>query len=329
MSREESRLGLAFATLLATSFGLGSAAAAAEQTDAQDAQSGKDQPPAEGDKDEGDLAKATQNPVADLISVPFQNNTSYNIGVNERASNTLNIQPVIPVHLSDSVLLISRIILPVIYQPDLSSTGGGTSGFGDTNPTFFFSPAKPGKLIWGVGPALILPTATQRSVGTGKWSAGPAAVALIQPGHWTIGVLASQVWSFAGPSDRSTVSLMTVQYFVNYNLAHAWYLSSSPILTFNWEAPSSEEWLVPFGGGIGKIFKLGKLPLNGSVQAYYNVRSDESTTLARWQARLQLAFLFPTGGSKPKPPEKEGAESGASALLTPAATLPRQPPPGN
>jgi hypothetical protein len=111
---------------------------------------------------------------------------------------------------------------------------------------------------------------------------------------------------------------MTVQYFVNYNLAHAWYLTSSPILTFNWEAPSSEEWLVPFGGGIGKIFKLGKLPLNGSLQAYYNVRSDESTTLARWQVRLQLAFLFPAAGSKPKPPAQEGSESSASALLTPA-----------
>jgi hypothetical protein len=143
-------------------------------------------------------------------------------------------------------------------------------------------------------------------------------------------VLASQLWSFAGPSDRSTVSLMTVQYFVNYNLAHAWYLTSSPILTFNWEATSSEEWLVPFGGGIGKIFKLGKLPLNGSLQAYYNVRSDESTTLARWQARVQLAFLFPAAGSKHKPPPKEGGgEAGASALLTPATPLLHAPRPGN
>ncbi len=122
---------------------------------------------------------------------------------------------------------------------------------------------------------------------------------------------------------------MTVQYFVNYNLAHAWYLTSSPILTFNWEATSSEEWLVPFGGGIGKIFKLGKLPINGSLQAYYNVQSDESSTLARWQARVQLAFLFPATGSKPKPPEKQGAESGASALLTAPATPPHAAPAGN
>ena len=324
MSGARLHLGLALGVLLSASFGL--SAAAAGQPEAQDA---KDQPSDQGDQEEGDLAKATQNPVADLISVPFQNNTNYNIGPNERASNTLNIQPVIPVHLSEKVLLISRIILPITYQPDLISTGGGTSGFGDTSPTFFFSPAKPGKLIWGAGPAFILPTATQRSVGTGKWSIGPSAVALIQPNPWTIGVLASQVWSFAGPSDRSTVSLMTVQYFVNYNLAHAWYVTSSPILTFNWEATSSEEWTVPFGGGIGKIFKLGKLPLNGSLQAYYNVRSDESSTIARWQARVQLAFLFPAAGSKPKPPEKEGSEGDASALLTSGA-IPLGPPhPGN
>jgi hypothetical protein len=322
MRRHGSHLGLALTSLLSVSLGLGRTAAAGDHPES------KDQPPDQEDQDEGDLAKATQNPVADLISVPFQNNTSYNIGANERASNTLNIQPVIPAHLGERVLLISRIILPITYQPDLTSTGGGTSGFGDTNPTFFFSPAKQGELIWGLGPAFILPTATQRAVGTGKWSVGPSVVALIQPSPWTIGVLASQVWSFAGPSDRSKVSQMTVQYFVNYNLAHAWYLSSSPILTFNWEAPSSEEWLVPFGGGIGKIFKLGKLPLNGSVQAYYNVRSNDSATLARWQARVQLAFLFPTGGSKPKPPEKEGGESGASALLSPAAPLPRAPHPG-
>ncbi|MES1205950.1 MAG: neuromedin U [Pseudomonadota bacterium] len=272
----------------------------------------KDQPSEQDDKDEGDLAKKVQNPIADLISVPFQNDTSYNIGPNERASNTLNIQPVIPVHLSESVLLISRIIMPISYQPNLDSTGGGSSGLGDINPTFFFSPAKPGKLIWGVGPAFVLPTATQRSVGTGKWSIGPAAVALIQPDPWTVGVLASQVWSFAGPSDRSNVSLMTVQYFVSYNLAHAWYLTTSPILTFDWEAASSDEWLVPFGGGFGKIFKLGKLPLNGSLQAFYDVRSSEATTLARWQARLQLTFLFPTASIKTK---KEDSEKSAGAEM--------------
>jgi hypothetical protein len=271
----------------------------------------------------GDLAKATQNPVADLISVPFQNNTNYNIGANLRAADTLNIQPVIPTHLGDHVLLISRIIAPIVYQPILTATAGATSGFGDLNPTFFFSPAKPGKLIWGVGPAFLLPTATQRDTGTGKWSLGPSAVVLVQPGKWTIGALGSQIWSFAGPEERSDVSLMTIQYFVNYNLPDAWYLSSSPILSFNWNAPSSEEWTVPVGGGIGKIFKLGKLPLNGTVQSFYNFRPEDSQTIGRWSLRLQLALLFPT--KKPKAKQNEEPSAASAQLSKPPAVTGQNP----
>jgi hypothetical protein len=279
-------------------------AGAAERDDSSD-QGGEEE------KSSGDLAKAVQNPIADLISVPFQNNTVYNIGQNERASDVLNIQPVIPIHLSTKVLLISRTILPIAYQPDLSSTGGGSSGVGDLNPSFFFSPVSKSKLMWGVGPTFILPTATQRAVGTGKWSGGPTAVALAQPGHWTVGVLASQVWSFAGPDDRSSVSAMTVQYFVNYNLPEAWYLSSSPILTFDWKAPASEAWVVPVGGGVGRIFKIGKLPLNGVVQTFYNFRPNDSQAIGRWQIRVQLAFLFPTKAAEAK--KKSGDEGNASA----------------
>jgi len=253
----------------------------------------------------GDLAKAVQNPIADMISVPFQNNTTYNIGSNERASNTLEIEPVIPVHLGQKLLLITRTIIPITYQPDLTSTGGGSSGVGDLNPSFFFSPQLGGKLIWGIGPTFLLPTATQRAVGTGKWSLGPTGVALIQPGKWTFGLLASQIWSVAGPDNRSSVSTMTVQYFINYNLPDAWYLSTSPIMTFNWKASSSEEWVVPIGGGVGKIFKVGKQPMNGQVQGFYNFRPEDSQTIGRWAARVQLAFLFPTKKPKPKPSEED------------------------
>jgi hypothetical protein len=276
----------------------------------------KDQPgesEAGGDDAEaGGLAKAVQNPVADLISVPLQNNTSYNIGPNERAQNTLNIQPVIPLHLSESLMLITRTILPIIYQPDVTSTGGGTSGVGDINPAFFFSPANPGKLIYGAGPIFSLPTATQRATGSGKWCVGPAAVVLVQPGHWTIGALASQVWSFAGPNDRSSVSFLSVQYFVNYNLAHGWYLSSAPIITADFESPGGDQWTIPFGGGVGKIFKLGKLPFNGTVQAYKNVRPNDGHTVASWQLRIQLALLLPTSKAKEKPQTEPGEASAAS-----------------
>jgi hypothetical protein len=272
-----------------------------------------------------DLAKAVQNPVADLISIPLQNNTSYNIGPNNRAQNTLNIEPVVPIHLGDKLLLITRTILPVVYQPDVTAQQGGTSGVGDLNPSFFFSPAKQGKLIFGVGPTFLIPTATQQATGTGKWSVGPAAVALIQPHPWTIGVLASQLWSFAGPSDRSSVNTFSLQYFVNYNLAHAWYLASSPIITANFAATGGDAWTVPFGGGVGKIFRLGKLPLNGQVQGFYNVRTNDDT-IARWQLRVQLAFLFPTGHEKKhKPEEKHDTETASAARATPAG--PRSSPP--
>jgi hypothetical protein len=292
-------------------------AAAAEPADTGE------KPAGDAEAEEKDLAKKVQNPVADLISVPFQNNTTYNMGPNDRAANTLNIQPVIPVHLSEDVLLISRIIVPIVYQPTLTSPGGGTSGVGDANPTFFLSPGRPGKLIWGVGPVFLLPTATQTAIGTGKWSVGPSAVGLLQTKHWTVGALANQVWSFAGLDNRSSVSLMTVQYFVNYNLPHAWYLSSSPILTFNWKASAGNEWTVPFGGGVGKILRLGKLPLNGEVQGYYNLRSADATEIGSWQIRIQLAFLFPT--EKPKPADRENQQQASASAPPPAG---RQPPGG-
>lgn len=159
------------------------------------------------------------------------------------------------------------------------------------NPTFFLSPGKPGKLIWGVGPAFVLPTATSKFLGQGKLSIGPSFVALLQPGHWTIGALANNVWSVAGPSDRSAVNQMLIQYFINYNLSKGWYISLSPIITANWKAQSGNIWTVPVGGGIGRIFKLGLQPVNVSAQFYGN--AAHPTDGSPWGMRLQIAFLFP------------------------------------
>jgi hypothetical protein len=171
-----------------------------------------------------ELAKKTQNPVADLISVPFQNNWNFNAGFHHnKMIYVLNVQPVIPINLSDEWNLITRIIMPIINQPSLFPTLGGVvpsttgTGFGDFNPTFFLSPAKPGELIWGVGPTITLPTATDRDLGTGKWSMGPAGVALTMQGHWVFGALMNNQWSFAGWGDKP-VNAMLLQWFVNYNL---------------------------------------------------------------------------------------------------------------
>jgi len=242
------------------------------------------------------LQKATQNPVANLISVPLQDNTNFGVGPYNGTQNVLNIQPVIPVQLTPNWNLINRVILPVVWQPYTGSNPAnaslGTFGLGDLNPTVFLSPAHPGKFIWGVGPAFVFPTATDPTLGQGKWSIGPSFVVLAQPGHWTLGLLVNNVWSFAGESNRPTVNQFLAQYFVNYNLSDGWYLTSAPIITANWAAAQAKDvWTVPFGAGIGKITKVGLQPINLQISAYGNVAHPAGTS--PWGIRLQLAFLFP------------------------------------
>ena len=164
------------------------------------------------------LQKATQNPVASLISVPLQNNTNFGYGPYNRDQDVLNIQPVMPTHLGKNWMLISRIIQPIVWQPYPNQNAGGEYGLGDMNPTFFLSPAEPGKVIWGAGPAFVIPTATNTILGQGQFSIGPSFVALWQPDHWTIGALVNNVWSVAGESGRAPVNQMLLQYFINYNM---------------------------------------------------------------------------------------------------------------
>ena len=198
--------------------------------------------------------------------------------------------------------------MPIINQPNLAPSSGGLvpsttgTGFGDFNPTFFLSPAKPGEFIWGLGPTFTLPTATDRDLGSGKWSMGPAGVALTMQGHWVFGVLLNNQWSVAGWGDKA-VNAMLLQWFVNYNLPDGWYLTTSPIVTADWKADrGGDVWTVPLGGGVGKLFRLGqifpleghpvaKLPVNTQLAAYGNVAKPEFGP--NWQLRFQIQFLFP------------------------------------
>lgn len=268
------------------------------QNSQQGASGAKDQDDEKPANTTEDLQKATQNPVANLISVPVQNNTNFGIGPFDRNQDVLNIQPVIPFHVSTNWNLIARIIQPVVWQPFPQQTTGGQYGLGDMNPSFFLSPAKPGKIIWGAGPAIVIPTATSPYLGQGKLSLGPSFVALAQPGHWTIGALVNNVWSVAGSGGRPAVNQMLLQYFVNYNMKKGWYITSSPILTANWKATSGNVWTVPFGGGVGRIMKLGFQPVNITAQFYGNAVYPAGTS--PWGMRLQIAFLFPQLSKKEK-----------------------------
>jgi hypothetical protein len=237
------------------------------------------------------LQKAVQNPVASLISVPLQNNANLSYGSFNRTQDVLEIEPVIPIKLSDNWNLIARIIQPLVWQPYPNQNTGGEYGLGDMNPSFFLSPAKPGKLIWGAGPAFVIPTATGTILGQGKLSLGPSVVLLTQPPHWTLGLLINNVWSVAGSGGRPPVNQMLLQYFINYNLKKHWYLQMAPIITANWRATSGNIWTVPVGGGIGKIMKLGFQPINWQLEFYGN--AVYPTGGSSWTFRGQIAFLFP------------------------------------
>ena len=265
------------------------------------AQAAEPQPPSKQDPDQ-ELVKQTQNPVADLISVPLQNNFNFGTGSKDRTVYVGNIQPVIPIHITDEWNLITRTIMPIINQPSLFRGTSSATGLGDINPTFFFSPAKSGEFIWGVGPTFTLPTATDSLIGSGKFSMGPAAVALIMQGHWVVGALANNQWSVAGWGTNNVNSFL-LQPFVNYNLPDHWYLVSAPIMTANWAAAKAGDvWTVPLGGGVGKLFRLGeilpleghpiaKLPINTQLQVFGNVHRPEFGS--EWQLRFQVQLLFP------------------------------------
>ena len=232
------------------------------------------------------LAKATQNPLAAMYSLPFQNNTTFGNGPHKRPQNVMNIQPVIPVSLTKNLNLINRIIMPVISQPDNLEDKSST-GLGDTSYSAWISPKKAGKIIYGVGPALQIPTATNSNFGSGEFGIGPSLVALTMIDKWVAGVVTNNVWTFGDVEENKFL----FQYFVNYNLPKAWYLVSGPIITANWNATSGQKWIVPFGGGFGKVFKVGKLPINFNAHVYYNsIRPD---SYGEWSTRFQLQFLFP------------------------------------
>lgn len=238
-----------------------------------------------------DIAKQAQNPIARIISVPLENDFNPQTGPNKEDSYVLQMKPVVPFNLSKDWNLITRTIIPVIQTPDPAPGVAGASGVGDISLSLFLSPAKVGSVIWGAGPIVSVPTASDEILGTKKLSVGPTVVALRNQGHWLYGTLVYNVFSVAGPVARPDVNQMLMQPFVNYNLRHKWYLTSSPYITANWEKRRNERWTVPVGGGVGKIIHLDKLPVNIYGQMFRNVESPDYTT--KWSARLQVQFLFP------------------------------------
>ena len=248
--------------------------------------------PAFAQDSEAELAKKLSNPVASLISVPIQANYDENFNADEQGSVwRINIQPVIPITLNEKWNLISRTILPIIDQDDVPATGLGESGIGDIVQSLFFSPKAPtsGGIIWGVGPVLLLPTASEDVLGGEKWGIGPTAVVLKQAGPWTYGALVNHIESFAGEDSRADISASFVQPFVSYITKTKTTIGLNTESTYDWE---SEQWSVPVNLIVSQMLKVGDqiFQIGGGVRYW-----ADSTAAGPedWGARLQLTFLFP------------------------------------
>ncbi len=242
--------------------------------------------------DATDLAKKAQNPIENMISVPIDNNFNFGYGSDDNTQYILNLKPVIPFELNSDWTLVTRTIIPFAHQPNMYPGRGYINGLGDITPTLFLTQANPGKILWGVGPAVVLPTATDPQLGQGKYSLGPSFVMLAMPDQWVLGILAYNVWSVGGQSSRPDVNQMTLQYFINYNMPHGWYVTMQPIITADWTInKSSDRWVIPFGGGVGHVFSLGHQPINMSLQVYDNVKTQ--IIGPSWSAQLNIQLLFP------------------------------------
>lgn len=244
--------------------------------------------PAQAD-DAAELAKKLQNPIASLISVPFQNNWDFGIGSANAMRYTLNVQPVIPFSLTPDWNLITRTILPIIYAESPVAGGDNKFGLGDVVQSFFFSPKAPtsGGWIWGVGPVLLYPSATDEALGAGKWGAGPTAVVLKQNSGWTYGMLANHLWSYAGWKDRS-VNATFLQPFVSYTTKTYTTFGLNTESTYDW---TNSQWTVPLNLTVSQLLKLGKQPIQFQLGGRYYL--DRPTGGPDWGIRFGVTLLFP------------------------------------
>lgn len=263
-------------------------------------------------KAEASLAKAAQNPVANMMSLPLQWNFYTAGGLGSKSAMVLNVQPVLPLPIGEKWLIVSRTIVPFTSIPlpgvvpaiDTSPLGGPrASGIADIEEQAYFTSAKPGKFTWAVGPVFSFPTATNNVVRTGQWGLGPTAVGLVMPGPWVIGVLANNIWRIGGAAHGHVLNTFTLQPFINFNLPHAWAISTAPLITSDWSAVDDQRWTVPIGLGVSKITHIVEQPLNLQLQYYHAVKHP--STAGSEQLRLAVAALWPTAAAMAKEKEEK------------------------
>jgi hypothetical protein len=274
---------------------------------------------------EPSLAKAAQNPVANMVSMPLQYNFITAGGLGENTARILNVQPVLPLPIGKDWLVVSRTVVPFVSIPlpnvVRSDEIGGVQdvtvlsavrshGIADIQEQAYFTSANPGKLTWAIGPIFSFPTASSLVVRTGQWGLGPTAVALVMPGPWVIGTLVNNIWRIGGAAHREVLNTFTVQPFINLNLPRAWAISTAPLITSNWSAPRGQRWTVPIGLGVSKVTHVVDQPFNLIAQFYHNVNHPRFA--GSEQLRLEVAALWPTAAAMAKGKEAKAAAAKAN-----------------
>jgi hypothetical protein len=243
-------------------------------------------------QDAPSLAQEAKNPFTDVTNLQLFYDANLGIEPGNQTQQLITLQPLIPFALNPNWSIITRTILPFMSQPGPAPGETGMHGMGDTQFSAFLSPARTGSLVWGIGPVIQLPTATNDAFGQGKWAAGPIAGLQWSGAQWTFGALINNVWSFAGETNRSGVNQMQLQPEVNdsFKANPNGYLSFSPTITANWQASAAERWTVPISLGIGQLVKWGHQSVNLQATAYYNVVAP--TDASKWTLELLVQFLF-------------------------------------
>ena len=234
-----------------------------------------------------------QDPLTKLRGMTFQNEVDFGFGEDDRTGYTLLLQPwQAEIGKGEWLRVRSMAGLPLIYRPGSSPGEGGTFGLGDVEGSLFWAPRKTGSALVGVGPILRFPLATDARLGSGKWSAGVTGAGIARPRGWLIGFRTYNIWSVAGDKNRPDVNQFFLQYLVLRSLGRGWYVISAPKITANWNASSGDQWLVPVGGGAGKLFRVGHRGLDVQTAVYYNAVRPDTLPSARWTLRVQLQLLF-------------------------------------
>jgi len=271
-------------------------------------------------KAEASLAKQSQNPVANMVSLPLQYNYYTAGGLGSASEMVLNVQPVLPLPIGKNWLIVSRTIVPFVSIPvPVGGLVGTTSpvvtpqfgGVADIQEQAYFTSSKPGKFTWAVGPVFSFPTATNRLARTGQWGLGPTAVGLVMPGPWVIGALVNNIWRIGGEANGHVLNAFTLQPFINYNLPHAWAISTAPLISSDWSAREGQRWTVPIGLGVSKIMHVVEQPLNLQLEYYHNV--EHPRLAGSEQLRLSVAALWPTAAAMAERKKEEQAAKAKDA----------------